>query len=70
MVAGVSGQNVLKNVVEDGGQELVMILSQNMEEKIVQKNMDDLAIKKVATLMNALVSKNNTFKPAPICLDE
>merc|ERR1719402_1153949 len=53
MVGGVSGQNVLNHVVEDGGAEVAQIRHLQMEELIVQKDMD-LEIKKVATKKNAL----------------
>merc|ERR1719402_1921817 len=52
MVSGVSGQLVLKHVVEVGKREVVQIQRLHMEELIVQKNMD-LEIEPIATLKNA-----------------
>merc|ERR1719402_1668386 len=52
MVSGVSGQLVLKHVVEVGRREVVQIQRLHMEELIVQKNMD-LEKKTIATLKNA-----------------
>ena len=54
MVNGVSGQLVVKHVVEAIGPELVQLVMHDMEKLIVQMNMD-LEIEKYATLTNAPV---------------
>ena len=55
MVPGVSGQLVVKHVVEAGKREVVQIQNLHMEELIVIKIDMDMEIDKVATLTIAPV---------------
>ena len=55
MVPGVSGQLVVKHVVEAGKREVVQIQNLHMEELIVIKIDMDMELNKVATLTIAPV---------------
>jgi len=53
MVGGLSGQLVLKHVVEEGRKELAQIQHLHMEELIVKLKVMDLKMKTIATQKNA-----------------
>merc|ERR1712055_946875 len=55
MEGGVTGVSAVKNVVEDGGKEVVQVQHLHMEELIAQKDMD-LEIKRIATKKVAMVA--------------